>query len=83
VFTAEPRRLVATLRTTPVTRVGRGDDVIFRHAPAGGTPAIVAIYRGGGPAGAEFIYSAREKQEFAATPAVSAAKNLPAPAVIK
>lgn len=71
VFSVKPRRLVATVKTSPITRAGRGDNVVFRPASAGVTPAIGALYIDGVAAGAEFIYSSGEQRQLAATPAIA------------
>jgi hypothetical protein len=76
VFSVKPRRLVTTLRTSPITRQGGGDNVIFRQTAAGATPAVAALYVGGSTEGAEFIYSGDERKQLTATSPIAT----PAPA---
>ena len=84
VFSVKPRRLVATLRTSPIIRQGGGDNVIFRQTPAGATPAVAVLYLGGSTTGAEFIYSGDEQKQLTATspiatpPVVAAVPAVPA-----
>ena len=71
VFSVKPRRLMATVKTSPVTRAGGGGNVVFRMTSAGITPALGALYIDGGAAGAEFIYSSGEQRQLVATPAIA------------
>ena len=80
VFSVKPQQLLATLRTSPVTRARSGAEVVFHHTPAGVTPALAELYVDGGAAGSEFIYSREEQQQFAAGPAVA---QVPAVTVIR
>ena len=75
VFSVKPQQLLATLRTSPVTRARSGAEVVFHH-----TPALAELYVDGGAAGSEFIYSREEQQQFAAGPAVA---QVPAVTVIR